>query len=1071
MNNEDIEIITPKELIKNITKTNTKDDYEKYDNFFTNINFDKHRKLYKDLVLNKNNFYDKLKEKFEEKINFFGKDKYKFQKEILFKIAENNKKKLGEIETGNQFSDISLKKAGNALNSIYIKNNNIQNNDSERMSLFGINSYINNKSKIDNFEDIFLSQREIKKLLNFIRFISIIPYFGKNYINKIYQKNKEKIEKNLSSFIDNQFYCLFLEIIFSRNKQYLKEFESIDFSEGNNIYIENYNNYFKYGKKIEDLKINDIHFLEILSLKIKFLEKPTTTYLNIFHYLFHYILEKKDSYYAKKAVLKVLKSIIYIDYEYIKNHFYGDEQLVEKTYKDRIYQLLKSGDIKEFELAIDFLVETLKIDTDFLDIYEIISIINKGDQNKTDGILNLFSALIEKNYQFFKDNFLKHFYKLEVNKNSEKMNTLVEEVSKISLEDIFDMIFGYDTGFTEEKEKISIFIKEYTSGSCLLSGYRGVGKSTLIKSIIEKLNKSNENNTEYIDITINIPEQKKDENGITKSFSKKDLMNKIIQQTYLKLKDKGFSSKQLEKLQEQYIRTFKQVEEISGYLKLTKRFGLIRTAIEVLKFSLPVGFGLLSQVLLSKLNISIFGIDVKNIISNPDPLQLLIAGILIILNFLIFRTIFNVNYAAKLERTLYNEDIAEDNFKNNLEILSSKEGIFKSMLIKIINILNIINNLLLGLFKNLFNKNTKKFIIVIDELDKLLDFDKLNKVEDKEKISSMKDIFEILGKLKTLFFEAENILFFVVSNKEAYDYYLANKFQEDDMISNIFNKIIYLPMNDLNQFNLNFKVDIKPKIDNDLKEKIKKYLYFKSHGNWRKASFILGNAIENTYRENNVEKVRINLCDLETFKNEYKFYEFFDSLYKVFEKGSLDEYFDQLGKKSLSIPMAVQSFEEGKAELNNNILLYIIKLLKLQSNEIDKTIDKDNENKFYFSYLENIKNLINYFHPNNFLNINDHINFFIDNKDLTEIEFIGYYAYSINKISNNQAYRDFILNYLLNIYESINNFKIINFQEIFKNIKINENDLDYPAFIDLIILWLPLMLIYFNKIEIGFKTE
>ena len=46
MNNENIEIVTPKELIKNITKTNTKDDYQQYDNFFTNIDFDKHRRLW-----------------------------------------------------------------------------------------------------------------------------------------------------------------------------------------------------------------------------------------------------------------------------------------------------------------------------------------------------------------------------------------------------------------------------------------------------------------------------------------------------------------------------------------------------------------------------------------------------------------------------------------------------------------------------------------------------------------------------------------------------------------------------------------------------------------------------------------------------------------------------------------------------------------------------------------------------------------------------------------------------------------------------------------------------------------
>lgn len=1233
MNNENIEIITPKELIKNITKTNTKDDYQQYDNFFTNIDIDKHRELYRKLYkeLGSNNFYDKLKELFNSKI-YFWKDKYKFQKELLNELSIFN------FWDSNKLWNVILwdkgKKEKSLMNIIFKK---IWNYLDKLLSpvLLPFLIYQENKENLFDWKSIYLYDDNAKYLIKYFYIKSYIPFLWKKIIKNLYEINKKNITKNLSDIVENKLYTWLLKILlkkdldiincikkdldiekifyFNRESKeksfvlndnkikeklrlikilipFIQKNELKKFIEGNNeIFDELYNketqlvqeiliklnkrfsnpfililwkreikyydeifiDYELWTKEINKIEIYKSYFF-LLSLifdkrfiyskfsfryffywrkeglydffnKKDFLSN--TSYFNKFNnkhkFIFHYLLDKTEyikkeweyylniensEFYNKQNILNILKKIIHIDYEYIKTNSYW-----KKTYKDRIYWLLKWSSVKDFELAIDFLVETLKIDTDFIDIYEIISIINEWNQDKTNWLLKLFSAIIQKDYDFFKDNFLKHFYKLEITiKNSKDIIKLIEISSKKSLDDVFDMIFGSETWFTEEKEKISIFIKEYNSWSCLLSWYRWVWKSTLIKSLIEKINNNSENNTKYIPITINIPEQKKDENWGLKTFSKKDLMNKVIQQTYLKLKNEWFSSKQLESLQDQYVRTFKQVEEISWYVKLTKRFWLIRTVIEVLKFSLPVWFWLLSQVLLSKLNISIFWFKIENIISNPDKWQVLIAWILIILNYLIFRTILNVNYNAKLERLLYNEDIAEDNFTKNLEELSLKSKInlffskvyeYKYLIFIVTSISYIliyfitkhigkINEFLLKIsvkisevskkifelyndnvfvwnflifitiiwvllwisyiVKKYFSKN-KKFIIIIDELDKLLDFDKINKNENKEKISSMKDIFEILGKLKTLFFEAENILFFVVSNKEAYDYYLSNKFQEDDMISNIFNKIIYLPMNDMNQFNLNFKVDIKPKLDNDLKQKIKKYIYFKSHGNWRKANFILWNAIESTFEENKIEKVRMSLWSFKKFEDEYKFHEFFDNLYQVFEKWSLDNLNNKI-------------FEDFLFSMSHKKSWYIRDLLKVKLNQINKDIDKVNEETFYTSYLSNLQNVIKELYSNNansVLNINDY------KRINDEEEFFWYYFSSILKISNNYAYRDYILNYLLNIFENINNFKKINLIQIFKNLKIDENDLDYPVFIDLIILWTPLMLIYFNNIEIN----
>jgi len=174
----------------------------------------------------------------------------------------------------------------------------------------------------------------------------------------------------------------------------------------------------------------------------------------------------------------------------------------------------------------------------------------------------------------------------------------------------------------------------------------------------------------------------------------------------------------------------------------------------------------------------------------------------------------------------------------------------------------------------------------------------------------MAQIFDVLGKLKTLFFETTWAIFFVVTNKQAYDYYLTNKHQEDDIISNIFNKIIYIPWNSMDNFNLNMQIDVtsdslknlwtkeKEKSDDQidtegsiknnekidilkekrlLRNKVQKYIYFKSHGNWRKSKFELSNMIKNN---------EISLEE-DKFKFDYKFYEFFDKLYRTFDKNSL----------------------------------------------------------------------------------------------------------------------------------------------------------------------------------------
>jgi len=165
-------------------------------------------------------------------------------------------------------------------------------------------------------------------------------------------------------------------------------------------------------------------------------------------------------------------------------------------------------------------------------------------------------------------------------------------------------------------------------------------------------------------------------------------------------------------------------------------------------------------------------------------------------------------------------------------------------------------------------------------------------------------------------------------------------------------------------------------------------------------------------------------------------------------------------------------------------LLEIQWLTKEELEKLKKDLKTKNvEVKYYLLYLYRISELIKDKYENRKITDNktdedynnkdrlyvlEYLNYmkstFID-KDFNQRKFFGLYVASIEKINNEYAYRDYILNYLLSIFENIRFLRKATLWEILKNIKINDQDLEYPAFLDLILYWLPLMLIYFSNID------
>ena len=627
----------------------------------------------------------------------------------------------------------------------------------------------------------------------------------------------------------------------------------------------------------------------------------------------------------------------------------------------------------------------------------------------------------------------------------------------MSLQELKDFI-NIDTN--KIKCDLKDFVKTTNSGSCLLSWYRWTWKSSLLSQVVNDLEKEDKD-TDIVKVVINIPEQKLDEKGDVKSFQKNELITKIIREIYHSLIKKWFSKKEILHFEDQYIRTFNNIEEINGFLKIRKKW-FIRLAIDVLSFSTPIVFWLFINYLLWQFNIKILWISFWVWL---DTIQLVVSLLLILLSFFIFRTILNFHFNSKIQRSLYNDDIAEYNLNENIFNFSYKKWlidyleyikiIFKSFYKNLFNfyfwksnfkiilfwiilllliftwelVFKIIIVWILSIYfvwKNIYNKywNSKKrkFVIIIDELDKLLDFEKAFWKNNL----NIKDIFDILWKLKTLFFDNTWAVFFVVTNKDAYDYFLEHRHAEDDLISNIFNKVVYLPMNRKENFQLNNTFKIEMLTDNkeneENEEKFMDWLYYKSHWNWRKANFILNQNLES--KEIIFKKKEIDY--------EMKFYNFMNILYDMFFYKTNDE-FKKYIKPKWCLSLFVSNFIINKESVYKDIISKLIKWISQKNN------------KWIYEKIDILKD-----------------KYLSDESHFTKYSYI---FSSVDKISWEEAYRDYIFNNILNIIELLKHDRTINLQDIFHKLKFWKKDFNYPVFEDLLLIWIPFLIYYFDKFE------
>lgn len=1003
------------------------------------------------------------------------------------------------------------------------------------------------------FKDLFLSENKY-----IFEFIFNREGYNIFWTSKHWLKNKK--DKNLEIVTLNKIIKILSSIY------WLEEFKTTDFIEKNKINLINksikdedlkvflfsYNHLDKFWK--EDLNI----FYENIIKKLldeysksyydddkNFIKNVILTLVSNkkinFSLIEGYILEliKKEEKFIWKNRNKLSNLVLFL----LQNQENNDKlnQLLKEKIKGEnkdVYKLILgfASDFKKYNLKIDFL-EDKEIITDFFDY--IINIFNWRLGNH---FINLLYTLNQKTKEI-----LRKYINEDIEKYKNKRLVFVNEILEVlttkviienekneeskdinkSTKTIQDFLYPKNTFISQETHN---FIAKQKSGSCLFTWYRWVWKTSLIKQTISKLNdiyRLNWENKSLIPVIINIPDIKR---TTWENYSKQEILNLIIRGLYLEIRSiPNIPKNILHNFEEQYIKTFKQVEEVNWYLKITKRFWVLWTILSVTTSSTPFFFSLWIFILLW-FNIYTWIEFIDSIIEfvkiqNWWFLNIIIAFFTSIITFLLTRNILNVNYNARLERALYNDDIIENNLSSNLKDINYRFDFFisfndfknklldflfldlrnfiqksrdevkrldytysiipflilliffifistKSYYILIILWILLIYMTIMYLYdkKNIFwislnflsipwyiidyfirNKTDYKVVFVIDELDKILSIEKSH----TKQIDAMEKIFDVLWKLKILFFDTKNSLFFIVSNKTSYDFYLQNKSQEDDVISNIFTKVLYFPMKYRKNYTLNQNIIL----DNKEQINFNDYYYYYSHANFRKLQFNLNQEIIHTEKE-----IFIDFDDDKI--HTLKYYDFFNLLDQILENKSFD--------------IKNSDFDSYK---------FIKKFKKFFSfDEKDNILEKMQLSQHQFAYiyinlLESIKNIKIELEDNKrHEDIDSQINFILNEFKIlskkNEYDIWVYIFESIEKLVGFSkettilkqydaiVYRDTILNLLLNTMENIRTYRKIEISRLIDKLNLWYEDIIYWAFREFVIVWLPLMLYYYENKKI-----
>ncbi|MGG0847888.1 P-loop NTPase fold protein [Peribacillus simplex] len=290
----------------------------------------------------------------------------------------------------------------------------------------------------------------------------------------------------------------------------------------------------------------------------------------------------------------------------------------------------------------------------------------------------------------------------------------------------------------ELKEIFDQVLQDILNGNptcCLVSGYRGVGKTSFINKIEEI--SSNENN-KICFVKVNLP----------KYDGYNQVLRKLIRSIYLTISDKGLkiSSETLDFLTSLYIKTFNQVEETkkqSTIKEVTSTFSFEFDLLNFIKKFLPFlfagGIAALTIELISSLN-DIF----KHTLSLVFIIYGIFVGSIKSINLKKENKYSDIDAENVETKTLYDDEIAEHRVQELLNKLTREEY---------------------------------KMVIVFDELDKI----------DAEKA------YSLISDLKPLLLSGQ-ASYLLVTGQDLYYDYENGQYRDDSIITSIISKTIHVSL-------------------------------------------------------------------------------------------------------------------------------------------------------------------------------------------------------------------------------------------------------------------------------------
>jgi len=314
----------------------------------------------------------------------------------------------------------------------------------------------------------------------------------------------------------------------------------------------------------------------------------------------------------------------------------------------------------------------------------------------------------------------------------------------------------------ENQEEIFKLVQEIINGtpiSYLFSGYRGVGKTSIINTVIEKINK--------------YQEERQTTNGDQMSSTKKTvvvrvnlakyeehtiILRKIIRHIYLSIPEeveKNLHKKQVEFLNEfklLYDRTYQDVSFAQSSSRKKESSRTRSISLNLKKFGLPSTISALTGISL----LPLIGRVVKGISRYwyVDLLLFLGSTLWLVIEAIQYN-IANSNTDSVTEevdrKSLYDNEIAE------YKIQQIFEG---------------------------FTENDIELLIIIDELDKL---------EDKE-------VENLISNLKTLMLSGR-ASFILITGQTFYHKYKYSKVVGDSIVSSVFSKVVYVDLMSIHGLN------------------------------------------------------------------------------------------------------------------------------------------------------------------------------------------------------------------------------------------------------------------------------